>query len=349
MGLRVPGGGQHPADDLVVGEIAVERVTEPVVEAEGVDAVGAVAAFVPQQRRPFRGEVVGIVGAGDEPIDESVALVGRVVSKKGADLIGRRQPPRDVDRRPPDEGAVVAHRRRRKPEAAQPIHHGSVNEIAFRQRRRHRQPLGKERPEEGHLPLKPDHHRRFPRPAFRRHQPRAVDGGQLCLVRFEHRQARHVTLAAVAVVADHGQLLPTVKRHLALLGDDADAFDHRVVGTPERHPLADPADQQLALVRILGQPSPATVRKEVCRLRDQEGELGIGGKDPPAARLVDEEGVVLGRLEAEEREAEAVLPVRLPVAATGVAAEPGEDRNDLIGKADGELLSRPFDAQGERR
>jgi hypothetical protein len=113
--------------------------------------------------------------------------------------------------------------------------------------------------------------------------------------------------------------------------------------------LADPADQELALVRILGQPSPATVRKEVRRLCDQEGKLGIGGKDPPAARLVDEEGVILGGLEAEERKAEAVLPVRLPVAATGVAAEPGEDRNDLVGKADGELLTDPFDTQGERR
>ena len=101
-------------------------------------------------------------------------------------------------------------------------------------------------------------------------------------------------------------------------------------------------------MRILGQPSPATVRKEVRRLRDQEGKLGIGGKDPPAARLVDEESVILGGLEAEEREAEAVLPVRLPVAAAGVAAEPSEDRDDLIGEADRELLSRPLHAQRER-
>jgi hypothetical protein len=63
---------------------------------------------------------------------------------------------------------------------------------------------------------------------------------------------------------------------------------------------------------------------------------------------VDEERVVLGRLEPEQREPESVLPVRFAVAATGVASEAGEDRNDLVGEAHGKLLADPFHAQRQR-
>jgi hypothetical protein len=55
-------------------------------------------------------------------------------------------------------------------------------------------------------------------------------------------------LAAVAVVAHHGKLLPAFERHLALVRDDADPFEHRIVRTAVRYALADPADEKLPFV-----------------------------------------------------------------------------------------------------
>jgi hypothetical protein len=70
----------------------------------------------------------------------------------------------------------------------------------------------------------------------------------------------------------------------------------------------------------------------------QETVFGVGGKDSAAPVLVYEELVVFIRVEAEQRESEAVLTISFSVAASGVAAQFGEDRNDLIFKVDREVF-----------
>src|SRR5207245_7057225 len=57
-------------------------------------------------------------------------------------------------------------------------------------------------------------------------------------------------------------------------------------------------------------------------------------KDSPAAVLTHQGLEVERRLEAQEAEPEAVLPAGLAVAAAGVAAQLGKDRNHLVRKVD---------------
>ena len=71
------------------------------------------------------------------------------------------------------------------------------------------------------------------------------------------------------------------------------------------------------------------------RLGQQQALLGRGREEPAAAAFLDQRLVVELRLEAEQGEPEAVLAARLAVAAAGVAAELGEDRDDLVGEVDG--------------
>ena len=70
------------------------------------------------------------------------------------------------------------------------------------------------------------------------------------------------------------------------------------------------------------------------RLEQQQAVSGAAGKSAAAAVFLDQRLVVELRLEAEQRQLEAVLAARLAVAAAGVAAELGEDRHDLVGEVD---------------
>ena len=69
-------------------------------------------------------------------------------------------------------------------------------------------------------------------------------------------------------------------------------------------------------------------------LEQQQALVGRGREQPPAAAFLHQVLVILRRLEAEQRQLEAVLAARLAVAAAAVAAELGEDRHDLIGEVD---------------
>ena len=72
--------------------------------------------------------------------------------------------------------------------------------------------------------------------------------------------------------------------------------------------------------------------------------LGRGGEQAAAAAFLHERCVVELGLEAEQRQREAVLAAGLAVAAAGVAAELGEDRHDLVGEVDRQVLAHRRDA-----
>ena len=75
-------------------------------------------------------------------------------------------------------------------------------------------------------------------------------------------------------------------------------------------------------------------------LQQEQAVLRRGGKDAAPARFLHDVLVILCRLEAEQRELEAVLPARLAVAAAGVAAGFGEYRHDLVREIDRQLQRR---------
>ena len=83
----------------------------------------------------------------------------------------------------------------------------------------------------------------------------------------------------------------------------------------------------------------------------EQGALGRDGPvDPAADHLAGEAEVVAVGVEAEERDAEAVLAARGPVAASGVAAGPHEDRHDVEPEADRGMHGRlgDLDRHGDR-
>ena len=78
---------------------------------------------------------------------------------------------------------------------------------------------------------------------------------------------------------------------------------------------------------------------------------GAAGKMRRPRASIDQGLIVRRRVEAEDAELEAVLPLGLAVAAAGVAAGLGQDRNDLLLERQGRRLDQPchFDRHGHFR
>ena len=134
--------------------------------------------------------------------------------------------------------------------------------------------------------------------------------------------------------------------HDPVLGVDGDPGHGRVGRPCRRHPGGDPAADRACTRRESGSsflPPPWGTRP-VAFSRKQARVRG-GGEQPPAAALLHQGLVVEVRLEAEQREPEPVLAARLAVAAAGVAAELGEDRHDLVGEVDRQVLVGVLDRQ----
>ena len=78
-------------------------------------------------------------------------------------------------------------------------------------------------------------------------------------------------------------------------------------------------------------------------LGQQQAPIRGGRKQTPPAAFLDQVLVVFGRLEAQQRELEAVLAAGFAVATAAVAAELGEDGHDLIGKVDRRFVAEMDD------
>src|SRR5262245_55321875 len=76
--------------------------------------------------------------------------------------------------------------------------------------------------------------------------------------------------------------------------------------------------------------------------------VGRTDRDPPAAAALGNLVIVPGGVKAEERQLEAVLPARLPVAAARIAAMATKERHDLALKIDRPRLSKTADGHFRR-
>jgi len=111
-------------------------------------------------------------------------------------------------------------------------------------------------------------------------------------------------------------------------------------------PLGDPAGDR-PLARRTGLDEAAAAVRDQCRGLGEEQTLLRGDqRHAPAAGFLDEVLVVLGRLETEQRQAEAVLAAALAVAAAAVAAVFGEHRDDVDGEVERRVGAEPFDDEG---
>jgi hypothetical protein len=100
---------------------------------------GVVGPLVAEDRRPLVGEEVGVVGAVEQPVDETVAFGWVGVGEERARLVERGHASRDVDRGPTQERGIITHARRWQPQRHEPVEHEPVDERADeRVGRRHR-------------------------------------------------------------------------------------------------------------------------------------------------------------------------------------------------------------------
>ena len=97
-----PRGSDDRAHELVVRHVVVQRLADPVVEGVVAAAQRLIRSLIAQDGRPFVGEVIGIVGAGRQPIDRAIALVrsgigqefsasSRVGSRPAMSMVTRRR------------------------------------------------------------------------------------------------------------------------------------------------------------------------------------------------------------------------------------------------------------------
>ncbi len=341
-------GRQHLADELVVGHVGVQAVANPIVKHERAAGAGRILALVAQNRVPLVGEVVGIVGAGQQLVDPLVALLRIGIGQKSDCFLGRRQAAGDVDARASQEGRIVAQRRGGHAQRLELLEHQVVDEVFGRRQAVDRRAQRHVRPEDANLTLIAGHDRHVAGLIERLDQAGRADLGHLDVVRLELGRAGHVFGCAVGVMGHDQNLLLALLAHRPLGREHVDPHDGRVVFVAVGHALQNPAPHQPVGVRILLQPGAAAVRGRADRLEQQQALIRRGRKQPPAAALFDQVLEIFPRLEAQQRQLEAVLPARFAVAAAAIAAQFGEDRHDLIGEVDQRLVAQPLDANFRR-
>ena len=111
-----------------------------------------------------------------------------------------------------------------------------------------------------------------------------------------------------------------------------------IVGLAEGEAGGDPAADALVFVGVGLHALAAAVGHAARRLEQQQALVGHRRVDAPAAGFLHQGVVVHVRLEAEQRDLEAVLPAGLAVAAAGIAPELGEDRHDLVAEIDRQVF-----------
>ena len=189
--------------------------------------------------------------------------------------------------------------------------------------------------------LEPGHHERLAALAGG-DESVGADRGRDVVIRQENGQAGDVAVGAVGVAGPHGELLG---RALAVedgpLGIEVDADDFgQLGGVVVGRAGFDPAVQRLVELAARLEPLAAGVIDGARRLREQGAVRGHGQVDPAPDHLAGQAEVVAFGVEAEERDAKAVLAPRRPVAASGVAAGPHENRHDVEPEAERRLHRR---------
>ena len=91
--------------------------------------IARIVALVFEERGPFVGEVVGVVGATEQRFDQAIASVGILAREEFLGFLNRGQSARDVERDAAEERGVVADGRWRNADLFEIREHEFVDEI----------------------------------------------------------------------------------------------------------------------------------------------------------------------------------------------------------------------------
>ena len=169
-----------------------------------------------------------------------------------------------------------------------------------------------------------------------------ADPGAGFVARQEKGLAGDIPVAPVAVVRAHGDLkLLSGALEEELLRQNLEARAGRHIGCVVRRASFEPADERLVEFAALVEFLAARVRGVAVRFRHEHRGLGDGEIDPATGLLAGQAIVILFRIEAPEREHEAVLAACGTVAA--IALRFHEDGHHIEPEADRLLHGRLLD------
>ena len=208
---------------------------------------------------------------------------------------------------------------------------------------------GNRSPKRGDAGLVADHHRELTWLIENLDPTQLVGDGHVLVIGLEQGAAGDVFRRAIRVMRGHDQLLLAAQSQRPRTRENFDATDDGRVGFSRRHALGDPADEQAVVIGTGLKPLAPTVWQLRRALGHQQTALGRGRKQTPRASFLDQMFVVLGRLEPEQRQPEAVLSGRLAVTATAVAAVLRKNGHDLVREVNGRRIARVLDPDREAR
>ena len=187
-------------------------------------------------------------------------------------------------------------------------------------------------PHRGDMAQMADEDRRVPRDHPRLEHAGGAGADDPRGIRDKVGLARHAMPSAGGVEGADAELVgfPRPQPHLRRL--DHKGYHRPIVGHVGPRPLGDPAEEPAVRRAPLVDLSSSAMRHRGGGLQKEERGFRRGGIDAPATRLRHDRRMIGGMIEAEEAELEAVLPLRLTMAAPRIAGMLCEDRLDFLFK-----------------
>ena len=321
----------------VVRLVGVKALLDPVVKGDCRAQLRPVGAFVPQQRRPLVGKILGVLLTVQQSRDSLFPLVGRRVSEERLRLLNGWHAAGDVERHPAKVRRVGRQFRRWHPHRFQLRENELVHEVFLLGQLVHRDAQRDRCAEHRRLVLITNHHRNLAGMTPDGDQAGVVGVGVLTVVRLVHGGVRDVLDRAIRHSGEDDELLAGAWLHDALSRVKRDRLELGIVGLAVGHSLPDPLHEHPVIKRIGINPRASAVRQLPCRLEQEQTALRRGRENSAPASLAKQILVILLRLEAEQRQLETVLPTGFPVATAAVAAVLGEQWHDRVGE-----VHRPF-------
>ena len=254
------GGSHHFADELVVRLVPVQAVANPCMEGVIASLVGSLGALVSEKGRPLVGKKVRVIGAGQQSVDQLVALVLILIGKKGLGFLRSRQTTTDIDRYSANEGGIVADFGGRHTHGLELGKNELVNIVASRWKvvngstERHYSPKNR------HLVLVTNHYAQVTRLLEHGNVSVLIHLANFLVVHFIDGGTSDVLHATIGVFCGNHQLLLSFHVHDADLGENGDAFERGIIRFSVGHTLGDPRMYESIIERTLLNPGASAMR-----------------------------------------------------------------------------------------
>ena len=331
---HITGSGEHGTREFIVAHVLMQTISDPAVKGEVAAHGAGVTALVAQERAPFVGEIICVIRAGKQGVDQLIALgrVGAFEERLGLGI--GWQAAGDINAHSANECGVIAHGRGGHTHALELSKHELINEIARLRGRCHRRTQGHTGLIHTYLSLIAHHHGHIARLLKELHVTRVIYLGDFLVVRLVGGDVGGVLGVTVTIDRGHADLLFGIGAHQTVLGVHLHSH-HRGVGLfATRHAHGHPAGDQGEVMAIRIKPRATAVRQNGRALEEQQAVGGGRRAQATAAALFNEVLVIFVWLKAEQRKTEPVLAAAFAVATTTVTAGLGEDRHDFVCEID---------------